>query len=94
MKGLSVISILFLLGCSSMQEPPYQLIKQGEVAKVEYLQGSYFASTKTIVNFKDGSYVVMDGDAYTIPNNVALYKADFVRGGEGDPLWKIKEVTP
>ena len=44
------------------------IIAQGKVASVNYLQGSYFVSSKTVITFENGSNYVLDG-TYCMPSN-------------------------
>ncbi len=80
--------LLFLLCGCSLEKTNWYLDKTGEVLRVEYLQGNYWESTKTIIYFTDGSTYVMEYKAYSLPKKLKIYKADRVRAGDS---FKVEE---
>jgi len=89
-----VLVVLFLFGISLgiwklldlTAEPVVQeIVGQGEVASVDYLQGNWSSSDKTIVRFKDGSTAALDG-SWSIPiGNITILKP-------GQDLWKYEII--
>ena len=75
MKAFVLICFCVLLsGCDN--PPKYKLVKSGEVSQVDYQQGNFSESAKTIIGFKDGSFKVLRG-SFSIPSvNIDIYQQD------------------
>jgi hypothetical protein len=74
MKYLLVVAMLFCSAvCGCDNKPDWKLWKEGEVAKVEYLQGNFSESPKTIIYFTDGSTCALHY-SWSVPyKNIKLY---------------------
>lgn len=55
--AVTILLIIVLIGCAP-KEATYTLIKEGEVSRVEYIQGNFSARDKTAIYFTDGTCIV------------------------------------
>lgn len=86
MKRLLFIAVM-VLGLSGC-ETTTKILGQGEVEKVEYLQGNFSAVPKTIIKFKNGGYAVMLGN-HSIPyRKVIAVRIETPR----EIIYKIEEL--
>lgn len=83
MTKLILILLLFfvLVGCTDGNEiVSSELAEKGTVLDVEYLQGGYRKSAKTVIRFDDGSSFVLFGH-WSIPDKeIEIYKQTHERG--------------
>lgn len=72
MKKILFMFLIFIVaGCC---ENKCSLIKEGEVVKVDYLQGNFGEDSKTIFYFSDGATQVLVGN-YSIPTKkIKIYE--------------------
>lgn len=86
MKKMLLLVLVFLfIGCAKDE---WREVKRGEVASVQYLQGGWAASDKTIITFKDGS-IYMLYNYFIIPSKkiILLHNNNKWAG----TFWKILE---
>jgi hypothetical protein len=89
-KVALLILVLFLLGCQ--KQPPWKLLKSGEISQVDYQQGNYSQPARTIIGFKDGSFQVLKG-SYSIPaTNIIIYIQDNPDGDYCVPLFPCYKI--
>ncbi len=76
LKLFCIVLLLFVFGCSNKHE----FIGSGRFDHAEYLQGNFGSSDKTIIYFKDGSNVIIEGCLVSIPCQegelITIYKND------------------
>jgi len=70
-----------IIGCGNTIE--CKLVKEGEVKKVEYLQGNFSSRDKTIIYFIDGTSQVLFGQHSVPYKKIKLYDCagDCINGG-------------
>jgi len=69
---ISIGGPIYLVYSISTSPVTREVVKIGEVMEVEYLQGNFTESTKTIVHFMDGTKVVFRGTHSVLSKKIAV----------------------